>query len=136
MALSTEVVAILDRSDSKTVRCFDVATGKALSTNVTHKTEVVQIALNQSDVPLSERCVWVCVCGYVCERQTRNRGRADRPQSVGRPVLSERCQKHTRVRARTRTKTDQLTIEELGIVHHAQRTHAHTHAHTQAARTD
>mmetsp|Transcript_24926 Transcript_24926/g.44327 ORF Transcript_24926/g.44327 Transcript_24926/m.44327 type:complete len:775 (+) Transcript_24926:94-2418(+) len=55
VALSKDVVAILDRTDSKTVRCFDVATGKALSTNVTHKAEIVQIALNQSDVPLSER---------------------------------------------------------------------------------
>ena len=37
MALSNDCVAILDRTDSKTIRCFDTATGKQLSGTISHK---------------------------------------------------------------------------------------------------
>lgn len=56
VSISPDCVAVLDRSDSKTVRCFDVQTGKSLAGSVTHKTEIVHIALNQSSAAsISER---------------------------------------------------------------------------------
>jgi intraflagellar transport protein 80 len=55
VALSNDCVAILDRTDSKTVRCFDVVTGRQLPDTVSHKTEIVQLALSQSEPTLQER---------------------------------------------------------------------------------
>jgi len=55
VALSPNCVAIVDRTDSMTVRCFDVATGKSLSGSIVHKCEIVQIELNQSECNISER---------------------------------------------------------------------------------
>jgi hypothetical protein len=37
------------------VRCFDVVTGRQLPDTVSHKTEIVQLALSQSEPTLQER---------------------------------------------------------------------------------
>ena len=55
-----DVVAVLDRSDSKTVRTFDVATGKALGSGVVCKAEVASLSLSKcvggvAASPLAER---------------------------------------------------------------------------------
>jgi intraflagellar transport protein 80 len=49
VALCNDCVAILDRTDSKTVRVFDTATGKALTGAVSHKAEITHLCLSQSD---------------------------------------------------------------------------------------
>ena len=56
VALSPETVAILDRSDSKTIRCFDIATGK-MSGTITHKAEVEVVRLSQFGRGAAERRV-------------------------------------------------------------------------------
>lgn len=47
IALSKDVLAIVDRSTSKSVRFFDCAQGKPLGEEVTHALEVTEITLNQ-----------------------------------------------------------------------------------------
>lgn len=57
LALSPDVVAIVDTADRKTVRLFDVITGKPLSphAHLTHKADLVSISLNQSSKPETKR---------------------------------------------------------------------------------
>lgn len=60
IALSSDVVAILDRADGKTVRLCDVASGRPMpETTITHDCEVIEIALSQSGTSLSERRITV-----------------------------------------------------------------------------
>lgn len=60
VSLSDDVVAVLDRVDSKTVRIFDVATGKALGSGIVCKAEVASLSLSKcvggpAASPLGER---------------------------------------------------------------------------------
>jgi len=55
VSLSNDCVAILDRSDSKTVRCFDVNNGRQVGNPITHKVEIVHLALNQGAQGIQER---------------------------------------------------------------------------------
>jgi len=57
VSLCKDCVAILDRADSKSIRCFDVNTGKQLAGNLSHKTEIVQLSLNQTASSVQERRV-------------------------------------------------------------------------------
>jgi len=47
VALCDDCVVILDRSDSKTIRCFDLQTGR-LAGSITHKAEIAILAISQS----------------------------------------------------------------------------------------
>ncbi|CAM9962929.1 unnamed protein product [Heterosigma akashiwo] len=55
MSVSRDTVALLDRTDCKTVRLFEVATGRAMNHVVTHGSEIVEVALNQHAPVMSER---------------------------------------------------------------------------------
>ncbi|OQR84934.1 intraflagellar Transport protein 80 [Achlya hypogyna] len=46
VSLSTDTIAILDHTDRKTVRCFDINSGKALPVAFTHSLEVAELALS------------------------------------------------------------------------------------------
>lgn len=48
VALSRDCVAIVDTADPKAVRCFDLATGKAIAAPIVHRSDVARIALNQA----------------------------------------------------------------------------------------
>jgi len=47
VSLSSDTIAILDKSDSKTIRLFDVETGRPLAATITHQLEVVELAISQ-----------------------------------------------------------------------------------------
>ena len=54
ISLSSDVIAILDTSNSKVIRIFDIVSGKALGTNIEHSCEIVEMDLNQTEMS-SER---------------------------------------------------------------------------------
>jgi intraflagellar transport protein 80 len=47
VSLSSDTIAILDKSEGKTIRLFDVETGRPLSATITHQLEVVELAISQ-----------------------------------------------------------------------------------------
>jgi len=47
VSLSNDVLALIDRADSKSVRFFDTAQGKPIGNPITHTLEITEIALNQ-----------------------------------------------------------------------------------------
>lgn len=47
VSLSSDTIAILDKSDGKTIRLFDVETGRPLSATITHTLEIVELAISQ-----------------------------------------------------------------------------------------
>ena len=49
ISLSNELVAVVDTSNSKIVRLFELISGKPSSHNTEHNQEVIEIALNQTD---------------------------------------------------------------------------------------
>jgi len=50
VALCGDAIAILDQSDLKAVRLFDVETGRPFSNNIAHQLEIVSISLSQSSL--------------------------------------------------------------------------------------
>ena len=54
ISLSSDVVAILDTSNSKVIRIFDVVSGKATNVNVEHSCDIIEMELNQTEMS-SER---------------------------------------------------------------------------------
>ncbi|KAJ1457066.1 WD40-repeat-containing domain protein [Pelagophyceae sp. CCMP2097] len=59
ISLSSDVVAIIDASDRKVVRCFDVATGRPITGSAAvlqHKAEMTMVALNQRNASMRQ-CV-------------------------------------------------------------------------------
>ena len=54
ISLSSDVVAILDTSNSKVIRIFDVVSGKATNVNVEHSCDIIEMDLNQTEMS-SER---------------------------------------------------------------------------------
>ena len=51
VSLSRDVIALLDTSNRKHVRLFDVFSGKALNLNIEYTAEIVELMLNQVDGP-------------------------------------------------------------------------------------
>ena len=49
VSLSPDVVAIVDTSNTKIVRVFDMSSGKPAATTIEHTLEIVELSLNQSD---------------------------------------------------------------------------------------
>jgi len=47
ISLSSDTIAILDKSDCQTIRLFDVDTGRASSNTITHKLEIVELGISQ-----------------------------------------------------------------------------------------
>jgi intraflagellar transport protein 80 len=47
VSLSSDTIAVLDKSDGKKILLFDVETGRPLAINVTHSIEIVELAISQ-----------------------------------------------------------------------------------------
>jgi len=56
LGLSSDTVAILDKADGKTIRCFDAATARHIS-DITHHMDIVEIAVSQYATGTAERKV-------------------------------------------------------------------------------
>jgi intraflagellar transport protein 80 len=56
VSLSTDVIMILDTSNPKIIRCFDIVSGKPAVVNIEHSLEITELILNQTENP-SERKV-------------------------------------------------------------------------------
>jgi intraflagellar transport protein 80 len=54
ISLSADVLALIDPSDPKVVRIFDIISGKPSTVTITHSTEIVEMELNQVEMS-SER---------------------------------------------------------------------------------
>ena len=54
LSLSADVLALIDPSNPKCVRIFDIMSGKASSVSIEHSTEIVEMELNQVEMS-SER---------------------------------------------------------------------------------
>ena len=46
ISLSADVLALIDPSDPKVVRIFDIISGKPSTVTITHSTEIVEMELN------------------------------------------------------------------------------------------
>lgn len=57
ISLSTDTLAILDHSDRKTIRSFDINTGKQLPIALTHSLEIYELALSHSG-PTEDRKIF------------------------------------------------------------------------------
>ncbi|KAG7389692.1 Intraflagellar transport protein 80 [Phytophthora pseudosyringae] len=54
ISLSSDTLAILDHSDRKTIRCFDLNTGKQLPVPTTHSLEILELSLSRFG-PMEDR---------------------------------------------------------------------------------
>ena len=54
ISLSADVLALIDPSDPKVVRIFDIISGKPSTVTITHSTEIIEMELNQVEMS-SER---------------------------------------------------------------------------------
>ena len=54
ISLSSDVLALIDPSDPKNIRIFDIVSGKQSTVTITHTTEIVEMELNQVEMS-SER---------------------------------------------------------------------------------
>ncbi len=59
VSLSRDVIALLDTSNRKHVRLFDVFSGKALSLNIEYTVEIVELMLNQVDGPNERKLCFI-----------------------------------------------------------------------------
>ena len=54
ISISSDIVALIDPTNNKLVKIFDVVSGKPSSVHIEHSTEIVELELNQVEMP-SER---------------------------------------------------------------------------------
>jgi hypothetical protein len=54
ISLSSDVLALIDPTDPKNIRVFDIVSGKPSTVTITHTTEIVEMELNQIEMS-SER---------------------------------------------------------------------------------
>ena len=54
LSLSSDVLALIDPSNPKIVRIFDIISGKASNVSIEHSTEIIEMELNQIEMS-SER---------------------------------------------------------------------------------
>lgn len=54
ISISSDIVALIDPTNNKLVKIFDVVSGKPSSVQIEHSTEIVELELNQVEMP-SER---------------------------------------------------------------------------------
>ena len=50
ISLSNDIIAILPPNNPKTIKFYDISSGKALNTEINHSMDIIEIQLNQSDL--------------------------------------------------------------------------------------
>lgn len=59
ITLGPDVISILDTSNPKIIRSFDINSGKAYATNIEHSLEITEILLNCSDNPSERKIAFI-----------------------------------------------------------------------------
>eukprot|EP00899_Mesostigma_viride_P006413 jgi/Mesvir1/15773/Mv03342-RA.1 len=59
VTLANDILAVIDRSDSKTIRFFDTVSGKPMGDPISHNQEVVELALNKCGASSDRKLVFI-----------------------------------------------------------------------------
>lgn len=50
ISLSSDVVAVIDTTNTKVIRIFEIATGKPMNVNIENSSEIIEMQLNQTEI--------------------------------------------------------------------------------------
>ena len=59
LSVSSDILALIDPTNSKIVRIFDIMSGKPSTVNIEHSTEIVEMELNQVEMSSERKMCFV-----------------------------------------------------------------------------
>ncbi len=61
IALSSDIIAVIETTNNKMVKFYEISTGKTLNFTVQHSLSIIEIHLNQLEAPLERKLAFLDV---------------------------------------------------------------------------